>query len=274
MNISIQGIKGAFHEEAAQLYFSKEISIVEQMTFEEVISSVEIGKADAGILAIENTISGTIHSNYELIKNSSLHIVGEVYLKIEQHLAVNKGVNLQELTMVESHYMAIEQCRDFFTNHSHITLNYSDDTALSMKTIRHTNQRNTGAIGSSLAAKHYGLDVLASGIQNNKKNYTRFFIVQAQKSHNRSPNKASLNLVINQKEYTLVTLLNELSTNHIYLTKIESMPIPTKPWHYQYYIDIEFNNDQNWSNFLLELNHQTESYTILGTYQKHKTKLL
>ena len=143
MRISIQGIKGAFHEEASRQYFSNDIEIAEQLTFEDVVNSVENKEVDAGIMAIENTISGTIHSNFNLVKNSRLVIVGEFYLRIEQNLAVNKGVKIDDLVQVESHYMAINQCRNFFRNHSQIRLVDSDDTAMSMRKVSENRLTNT-----------------------------------------------------------------------------------------------------------------------------------
>lgn len=273
MKVSIQGIKGAFHEEAARLHFSDKIEIVEQLTFEEVISSVETGNSDAGIMAIENTISGTIHSNFEWIKNSKLTIVGEVYLQIQQYLAVNKGVKLHDLVEVESHYMAINQCREFFRKYPKIKLVDSEDTALSMKSVSENKLATTGAIGSKLAAGYYDLEILGESIETNKKNYTRFFVLQPKPREKEVIDKASLQFVLKNKRGSLARALEIIDRHHIDLSKIESLPIIGEPWHYQFYIDVLFDSTGNYHKMLEELKSQLESLTILGEYRNQIKKL-
>lgn len=272
MKVSIQGIKGAFHEEAARLHFSNDIEIVEQLTFEGVINSVINKEAEAGVMAIENTISGTIHSNFEWIKNSNLSIVGEVYLQIQQFLAVNKGVKLTDLEQVESHYMAINQCREFFAKHPKIKLVDSADTALSMRHVSENNLATTGAIGSKLAAKYYDLDVLGNSIETNKKNYTRFFVLQADPIVNKSIDKASLQLVLKNNKGSLAKALCILDKHDIDLSKIESLPIIGEPWHYQFYIDVLFNSVASYREMLEELKLQVESLSVLGEYKNQNKK--
>lgn len=272
MKVSIQGIRGAFHEEAARLHFSDAIEVVEQLTFEGVVKSVTNQKADAGVMAIENTISGTIHSNFEWIKNSNLSIVGEVYLQIQQFLAVNKGVKLTDLEQVESHYMAINQCREFFAKHPKIKLVDSADTALSMRHVSENNLATTGAIGSKLAAKYYDLDVLGNSIETNKKNYTRFFVLQADPIVNKSIDKASLQLVLKNNKGSLAKALCILDKHDIDLSKIESLPIIGEPWHYQFYIDVLFNSVASYREMLEELKLQVESLSVLGEYKNQNKK--
>lgn len=267
MKVSIQGIKGAFHEEAARLHFSDEIEIVEQLTFEEVINSTEIGNSDAGIMAIENTISGTIHSNFDLIKNSKLYIVGEVYLQIQQYLAVNKGVELSDLVQVESHYMAINQCREFFRQQPQIKLIDSEDTALSIRNVSENKLATTGAIGSKLAAEYYDLEILGESIETNKKNYTRFFVLKASASANVEVDKASLQFVLKNKRGSLSKALTILEKHKINLSKIESLPIVGKPWQYQFYVDVLFDTLMDYQQMLDELNTYVESLLVLGEYK-------
>lgn len=266
MKVSIQGIKGAFHEEAARLHFSNEISIVENLTFEQVVESVENGESDAGIMAIENTISGTIHANFELIKKSNLKIVGEVHLRIEQHLAVLKGVKLEELTQVESHYMAINQCRTFFQNHPKIKLVDIEDTALSMKNIAENELTTTGGIGSEVAAKEYGLEIIGNSIQTNKRNYTRFLILQKEGNDIEETNKATIQLILNYKKGSLLKVLSVVNSNNVDLSKIESLPIADEPWHYQFYLDVNYENLEDYGRMLKGIQPHIESMKVLGNY--------
>lgn len=269
MKVSIQGIKGAFHEEAARLYFRENIEIVEQLTFKGVINAVENKIADAGIIAIENTISGTIHSNFELIRNSNLHIVGEVYIRIEQHLAVNNGIKIEDLAQVESHYMAINQCREYFSAYPKIKLIDAEDTAISMRNVSVNNLRNTGAIGSKIAAEYYNLNIIGHSIETNKKNYTRFFILQSEGNEKAIINKASLGFVLKNERGALANALIVIQNNNIDLSKIESLPIIGEPWHYHFFIDVLFDDINHYHKMLKELRYQLESLTILGEYQKH-----
>ncbi|MFO7843579.1 MAG: prephenate dehydratase domain-containing protein, partial [Bacteroidales bacterium] len=158
MKISIQGIKCAFHEEAARKYFKSKIEIVPKISFEGIINAIISSESDFGIVAIENTISGTIHSNLNLIRQSELKIVGEEYLTIHQNLIALPGTNFNNIEQVFSHYMAINQCRIFFQNYPQIKLIESEDTALSIKTIADKKLRNAAAIGSKLAADYYEKD--------------------------------------------------------------------------------------------------------------------
>jgi len=273
MKISIQGIKGAFHEEAARLYFSEKISIVENLTFDEVISSVENNDADAGVMAIENSISGTIHSNLERIRNSKLTIVGEIYLRIAQNLAVNKGVKLADLTRVESHYMAINQCRTFFRNHPQIKLIDMEDTALSMKSVSENKLITTGAIGSKLAAAYYDLEIIEEEIESNTKNFTRFLIIKRIGLQTEAVDKSSIQLVLDNKKGGLANILNIIHKYNIDLNKIESIPIVGEPWHYQFYIDVLYEKFSQYEMMLKELQKYTESLSILGNYRSQNKKI-
>lgn len=274
MKISIQGVKGAFHEEAARLYFSDNITIVENLSFEKVVESIETKVADAGIMAIENTISGTIHSNLELIKNSKLTIVGEIYLRIAQNLAVNKGVQLNDLTKVESHYMAINQCRLFFQNQPNIKLIDMEDTALSMKNVSKNKLMTTGAIGSKLAAKYYGLDIIEENIESDKKNYTRFLILKQAELQKAAIDKSSIQLILSNKKGGLANILNIIHKYDIDLNKIESLPILGEPWHYQFYIDVLYKNISRYEMMLKEIEIHLESLSVLGNYLNQKNKII
>jgi len=273
MKVSIQGVKGAFHEEAARIYYKGPVEIAEQLTFEDVVNSVKNKEVDAGIMAIENTISGTIHTNFDLIKQSGLSIVGEVYLRIEQNLAVNKGVKLEDLDQVQSHYMAINQCRKYFKQFPKVQLIDAKDTALSMKYVAENNLSNVGAIGSKLAAAYYGLEIIGPGIETNKKNYTRFFIIQSGPQKEGVRNKASIQFVLKNDRGRLAKTLITIDKNKVDLSKIESLPIIGEPWHYQFFIDVLYDNESDYQNMLEELKEQLESLMILGEYENQNIKI-
>jgi prephenate dehydratase len=270
VRVGIQGVKGAFHEEAALSYFGDAIGIVPQVTFSELIESVKTGESDFGMIAVENTISGTIHSNLSLIRAARLKIVGEVYLRIEQNLAALPGTRISDLQQVHSHYMAIDQCRDFFNNYHEIKLIESEDTAMSMQMVANQQLKNVGAIGSKTAALHYGLEILASGIETNKKNYTRFLVVQKPENELDSEfDKASLALTLPNSTGSLAEILSLIASFKIDLSKIESVPVVGEPWHYLFYLDLLFDQAGNYLEMLKTLRPFTDELYILGEYKSN-----
>jgi prephenate dehydratase len=267
MNVCIQGIKGAFHEEAAIKHFGHGIGIVPQLTFPNVVSAVNKGEADLGIIAVENTISGTIHTNLNLIRQSDLNIVGEEYLRIKQNLVALPGTTIDQLEQVGSHYMAINQCRLFFNQHPHIKLIETDDTAHIMQEIAKKQIKTMGGIGSRLAADCYGLEILAKGIETNKRNYTRFLIIQKGKPKDKDINKSSLSLTLQNKKGSLSQVLSIIAFYDIDLSKIESLPILGEPWHYRFYIDLLFNDINQYKSMLLAITPLIDQLEILGEYK-------
>jgi len=267
MRISIQGIKGAFHQEAAKKYFEGQIEILPQLSFKDVAESVINKQADYGMMAIENTISGTIHNNLNLIRQSNLHISGEVYLHIQQNLAALPGTRMADIQQVHSHYMAINQCREYFLHFPHIKLVDSEDTALSMKMVAERQARPLAAIGSKLAADLYGLEILAESIETNKKNYTRFLVVENKKTASASNyDKASLAVLLPHQKGSLAKVLSMIDFYHINLSKIESLPIIGEPWHYLFYIDVLFENSKVYQQMLEAIQPMVDELQILGEY--------
>lgn len=267
MKVSIQGIRGAFHQQAAEIYFNQNIEIQANSTFLGLVESVNSEMADYGIIAIENTISGTIHNNLNLIRKSGLNIIGEVYLRIEQNLAVMPGVRIEQLEKVESHYMAINQCREFFKAYPHIQLIESEDTAVSIKKVAKEKLDNTGAIGSEIAIREYGLEMLHQSIETNKKNFTRFLIISKSKTEEAIVNKSSLVLDLPHQKGSLAKALNLIHKYDINLSKIESFPVIGEPWHYQFYLDLHFSELENYQTLLFELQKMKFPYQILGEYK-------
>ncbi|MFP4023532.1 MAG: prephenate dehydratase [Thiohalospira sp.] len=265
MKISIQGIKGSFHEEAARNYFIHDITIVPNITFNDVITSVISGESDLGIVAIENTLSGTIHSNLNLIRQSGLKITGEEYLSIHQNLIALPGTKIEDIKQVFSHYMAINQCRSFFQKYPQIKLVESEDTALSIRTIADKKLKNIAAIGSKLAAGYYRMDIISPNIETHQKNYTRFLILD-KKIKKQNFNKASLAFTLPHRKGSLAYILNIIAFNEVNLTKIESVPIIGEPWHYLFYIDVQLNETELYFQMLHTIKTITDNLIILGQY--------
>lgn len=268
--IAIQGYFGAFHEIAARYYHDgTAIEIVPINTFEELVRSVEHGeKTSRGMMAIENSIAGSLLYNYQLLNESELNITGEIYLRIRHQLMALPGQSIEQVKEVHSHPMAIAQCRQFFRAHPHIKLIESTDTALSARWIKEEQKTGVGAIASSLAADNYGLDILAPGIETNKKNYTRFLVLD--KGHaapNPEAGKVSVCLTTAHQPGSLHRVLGVLLAQGANMTKIQSMPIVGQEWHYRFFIDFTLHHPEAYSSTIDALSQVTEDLKILGTYK-------
>ncbi|UCG29056.1 MAG: prephenate dehydratase [Bacteroidales bacterium] len=271
--IAIQGGYGAFHEIAAVHYFeSEEIEIVPRNTFKDLFKSLKMRQAEYGIMAIENSLAGSILPNYTLIRESGQRIIGEIYLRIRQNLVALPGETLETISEVFSHPMAILQCQEFFDQHPRIRLVESPDTALSAKDIQEKKLKGTGAIASQLAAEKYGLSILCCGIETNKVNYTRFLIVTD--NGNTPPesrvNKSSIFFTISHKIGSLSKILSILSFYNMNLTKIQSLPIPGREWEYLFYVDMELDDFAIYTKAIDAIKPLTSDLGILGEYQKGK----
>jgi len=269
--IAIQGGFGAFHEIAAHHYFeNEEIRILPRNTFRDMVSSVQDRKSDYGIMAIENSLAGSIIPNYNLIINTKMHIIGEVYLRIKQNLVAMPGVTISQLREVYSHPMAILQCQDFFDAHPDIRLIESMDTAMSAEEIAEKGTRELGAISSRLAAEKYGLEIIASSIETNKMNYTRFLILSENgiTIPQEEINKASIFFTVAHKFGSLSKILSILSYYEINLAKIQSIPIVGKDWEYMFFVDVEINDYEMYKKSLEAIGPFTPSIGILGEYRK------
>ena len=272
IKIVIQGGYGAFHEIAAYKYFEgNDIEILPRNTFKDVMKSLKKNNADFGIMAIENSLAGSILPNYNLLKDSPMRIVGEIYMRIKQNLVALPGQKVEDIREVYSHPMAILQCQHFFDQYPDIKLIESLDTALSAKEIAQNEYKGIGAIASDLAAEMFNLDILAAGIETDKKNYTRFLII-GENNHKEtsveSINKSSLHFALAHKIGSLSKILSILSYYEINLSKIQSMPIMGKDWEYQFYIDVEINDYKLYMQSLEAIKPFTSDLGILGEYQK------
>lgn len=271
MKIAIQGIAGAFHEEAARLRFGDQpMEIVPCLTFRELAAALATGLADKGIMAIENTISGTIQPNLELIREHNLWISGEVIMRIRQHLGGVPGSSLQSIRKVYSHYMALNQCRPFFEAYPAVELIESEDTALSIRDVAEAGSTELAAIGSSLAIAQHGLIVLGEGIEASKQNYTRFLVLDRQPQPVTSCNKATLSLVLLPHPEAFTQAMALLQEQRIQLSKIESVTIPGRPWLYRYYLDLRLEAEEQLDELLQALAPITESLHLIGKYTANR----
>ncbi len=269
--IAIQGGYGAFHELAAIKYFgSEEIEILPRDTFSDMLSSIKEQRSDFGIMAIENSLAGSILPNYNLLKETPMRVIGEVYLRIKQNLVALPGTEISGIREVFSHPMAILQCKEFFKKYPHIRLIESVDTALSAKEISEMKISDAGAIASRIAAEKYNLNILAEGIETNKMNYTRFLILteNGNEIEKENVNKASIHFALAHKIGSLSKILSIFSFHEINLAKIQSMPIIGKDWEYQFYVDLEVNDYDMYKKALESIKPFTSGLMIMGEYVK------
>ena len=267
--VSIQGYQGSFHQMAAQKHFGKNVEIIPCATFRDVIKiAKDKTQSDGGVMAIENSIAGSILPNYTLLQNSNLEVVGEVYLSITQNLLVTQGVKLVDIKEVHSHQMALLQCIDYLERHRW-KLVETEDTALSAKYIHQHKSKHIAAIASKLAANLYNLDILAPSIQTMKKNYTRFLILQRVGTFDKiiDANKASINFQTDHSKGSLVKVLTTIASVGINLSKLQSFPIPGSNFKYSFHADLEFDKEEIFYKTIEKLKGITENIKVYGVYK-------
>ncbi len=270
-NIGIQGVKGSFHHIVANSYFGEEISLTEFLSFEEMISTLCKDQIDYAVMAIENSTAGSIIPNYALIDEYDVNIVGEYYLQIIHNLMALKGQSINDIKEVQSHPMALLQCRDFFKKNPNITLVEEKDTAQIAKKIAKNKILGLGAIASKLASKIYELNIINDNIQTIKKNQTRFVILQNNNTiKNNNINKASLKFELDHKRGSLATILNVLSDCKLNLTKIQSMPKIQTPWRYSFFVDVTFDKLEYYLKAKSIIEIMAKEFKVLGEYKNSK----
>lgn len=269
MIIAIQGGDASFHDIAARNFFPEVTGTIKCPTFREVFQSLESGKAQKAIIAIENTIAGSILSNYTLIQEFGFPIVGEVRLRIIMCLMALKGQKPEDLHLVKSHYMALLQCTEYLQSYPNITVEEYHDTADSAKDVKERNLVGVGAIAGKYAAELYDLDLLAESIETYKMNFTRFLVLSGDKNEKVvQPNKASLSLIIDDKKGALSSVLRQFDEHDINLTKIQSIPLLGFLDKYTFYIDCEWNNYEQFKKSIEVIRPLTAEIKILGEYKK------
>ncbi len=267
--IAIQGAQGSNHHKVARDFYGDHAQLKECFSFDELVDSLLNQTATVGVMAIENTIAGSIIPNYALIDQYNLHINGEEYLHIHHHLMALPGQEMKDIKEVCSHPMALLQCKEFFKSYPHIKLVEDVDTAEVAKRIAKHALKGVAAIAPRLAAEIFELAVLEDEIQTIKDNATRFVIVQTHKPNNGVDqiNKASLKFQLDHKRGSLAAILNVLSDCKMNLTKIQSLPVIKSPWKYSFFVDVTFEDYKNYEKAAEILKIMASEFKVLGTYK-------
>lgn len=267
--IAIQGIKGSNHYLVAKEFFGDKQLIQEFLSFDELAESLVQKKSDFGIMAIENSIAGSIIPNYALIDHNNLQIVGEHYLNIHHHLMALPNQKISEIKEVYSHPMALLQCKLFFKKYPHIKLIEDVDTAQVAQRIFTHQQKEVAAIAPKIAAELYGLQIIEENIQTIHINATRFVIVKIKNSSQfqNNINKASLKFMLHHKRGSLAAVLNVMSDCKLSLTKIQSLPKIETPWKYAFFVDVTFDDFKEYKKAIAIVEIMAEDFKVLGEYK-------
>lgn len=279
--VAIQGTLGSYHDIAAHKYFEGEdIELICCANFEDVFAAVKEDNQTIGMLAIENTIAGSLLHNNELLRQSGIQIVGEYKLRISHSFVCLPEETWEDITEVNSHPIALMQCREFLGQHPKIKVVEAEDTALSAEIIKKENLKGHAAICSKAAAERYGMKVLQEGIETNKHNFTRFLVVadpwqvdELNRHRQKAINKASMVFTLPHTEGSLSQVLSILSFYNINLTKIQSLPIIGREWEYQFYVDVVFDNVLRYKQSIVAITPLTKELKILGEYEDGKSTI-
>ncbi len=269
LKVAIQGIKGSNHHQVANEFFGSDIDLVECLSFHGLVDMLLEKKADKGIMAIENSIAGSILPNYSLLYENNLHIIGEHYLNIHHNLMVLNGQQISEIKEVRSHPMALLQCREYLKQQPHIKMVEDVDTAETARQIQENQMKGIAAIAPKAAAELYGLEIIAPDIQTIKNNSTRFIVIKTKNKviPKEEINKASMRFITDHKRGSLATVLNVMSDCNLNLTKIQSLPVIQTPWKYAFFVDVTFDGYERFAKSKSLLEIMTENFMVLGEYK-------
>jgi prephenate dehydratase len=268
--VAIQGYEGSFHQEAARIFFGEKINILACARFQDVVkSAADPTLCDAAVMAIENSIAGSILPNYSLLRNSELVIAGEIYLQIRQNLVVNPGITLKDIKEVHSHPMAILQCMDYLNQYDWKLIE-TEDTALSAKHIHQRKSRHIAGIASSLAAGLFDLNIIAPDIHTMKNNYTRFLVLHRKENVGviSDANKASVTFQTDHSRGSLAKVLTLIADAGINLSKLQSYPIPGSDWKYSFHADMEFEHTGQFDQVVAIIRPAISDLKVYGVYRK------
>ena len=270
--VAIQGVKGSFHHIVSEQFFENQVNVIECLTFDKVVDTLIKEDCDAAIMALENSIAGSIIPNYALIDKYGLYIVGEHYLDIQHNFMALKNQDIADIKEVYSHPMALLQCKDFFKQYPHIKLIEDKDTAEVAQRIQEQQLKGVGAIASIKASEIFNLQILAESIQTIKHNETRFVIVKRTNAKvlECDRNKASIKFETEHKRGSLAAILNVMSDCKLNLTKIQSLPIVETPWKYDFFVDVTFNEYADFKKGESIINIMAEGFKVLGEYKNAK----
>lgn len=268
--VAIQGYEGSFHQVAARIFFGKNVDILPCATFIDLIKEASNKKnTRGGVMAIENSIAGSIMPNYNLLQKSTLFVAGEVYLQINQNLLVNPGVQLEDIKEVHSHPMALQQCLGYLTKFPWKLIE-TEDTALSAKHVHQRKSKHIAAIASDLAAELFDLHMIAPKIHDVKDNYTRFLILQQSEEVVAEANKASINFHTDHAQGSLAKVLTVIAKDGINLSKLQSFPIAGSRFNYGFHADLEFDHVDQFKAVMGKMKSLTKFIRVLGVYKKGK----
>ncbi len=277
--VAIQGIAGSYHDIAARNYFEgEEIETIPCNTFRDVITTIKKDPSILGLMAIENTIAGSLLQNHELIRESGFWIIGEYKLRISHSLVALPGTKKEDITEVNSHPIALMQCADFLDTMPYVKIVEKDDTAGSAQWIADNQLKGHAAICGKLAAQIYGMEVLAEGIETNKRNFTRFLAIADRWTadeiqRDAVKNKSSLVFAVPHSPGSLSKVLSVLSFYEMNLSKIQSLPIIGREWEYRFYVNLTFKDYTRYRQALDAIRPLTKDLQILGEYAEGKQSL-
>ncbi len=266
--IAIQGIESSFHEEAAYKYFGKDIETIKCLSFQDLCDSLKNGDSNFAIMAIENSIAGSLLQNYTLLQEYNFNIIGEIFLRIKMNLMALPGTKIEDIKVAQSHPIAIRQCSKFLTGLEGVLLEEKEDTAICAKNIAKQQLANVAAVASASAAEIFGLEILAKNIETNKKNFTRFIILSKTPEKDKLRNKATLFFQLPHDPGALAKILNILAAYSINLTKIQSVPIVGKPYEYNFHVDMIWESYTNFQKAIATIQGIAVNLQILGEYKK------
>ncbi|QLE01776.1 prephenate dehydratase [Galbibacter sp. BG1] len=270
--VAIQGILGSFHHQVAQEYFGSAVEVNECLSFDALVDSLINKTSDIAVMAIENSIAGSIIPNYALIDSNNLHIIGEHYINVNHNFMALKGQSISDIKEVYSHPMALLQCKTFFKQYPHIKLVEDADTAEVARRIHQGQLKGVGAIASKAAASIFDLEILAEKIQTIQTNSTRFVIVKTKNSiiPKEEINKASIMFELGTKRGSLATVLNVMSDCKLNLTKIQSLPKIETPWRYSFFVDVTFEQYEDFEKAKALLGIMASHFKVHGEYKNVK----
>ena len=269
-HVSIQGFQGSFHEVAARRFFGAQPALLACATFGAVVAHVVNGTADAGLMAMENSLAGSILPNYLLLERHAVRVTGEVYLPIHQHLLALPGTTLADVRAVHSHPMALRQCGEFLDCHPHWKLVETDDTGHSAQLLAESRTPGVAVVAGAQAAEQFGLQILAPAIHDDPHNYTRFLVLERAAEGQPDPlaDKASLYFCAPHAPGSLAAVLARVAAHGLNLSKLQSGPRPGQPWHYGFHADVEFAALAQLEALLADLEPVTEELRVLGVYRR------
>lgn len=266
VEVAIQGEAGSFSHAAALEALGPDIRLVPRASFEDLFRTVEEGHATRGVVPIENSLAGSVHENYDLLGAHALHVVGEAQVRVRHCLIARGGTELEAVRRVASHPVALAQCRKFFAAHPGIAPVPAYDTAGSVRDLMGGNSGADAAIASSLAAELYGAVVLQEGLEDHAENYTRFLVVAREPAPLERARKTSLVFTLPNVPGSLHRALGVFAARQLDLTKIESRPLPGRPWEYAFYLDVTGDPRGGLTDALAELRGLARDLRVLGSY--------